>query len=38
VLECLADEWQPLVDSGLGERDLAVVTRVLEQQERTPGP
>jgi 3-hydroxyisobutyrate dehydrogenase len=38
VLECLADEWQQVVDSGLGEQDLTVVTRVLEQQEGTPGP
>ena len=38
VLERLADEWQQVVDSGLGEQDLTVVTRVLEQQERTPGP
>jgi 3-hydroxyisobutyrate dehydrogenase len=38
VLECLADEWQQVADSGLGEQDLTVVTRVLEQQERTPGP
>ena len=36
VLECLADEWQQVVDSGLGEQDLTVVTRVLEQQEGTP--
>ena len=38
VLESLADEWQQVVDSGLGEDDLTVVTRVLEHQERTPGP
>ncbi len=38
VLECLADEWQRVVDSGLGEQDLTVVTRVLELQEGTPGP
>jgi 3-hydroxyisobutyrate dehydrogenase len=38
VLERLADEWQQVVDSGLGEQDLTVVTRVLEQQEGTPGP
>ena len=36
VLECLADEWQHVLDSGLGEQDLTVVTRVLEQQEGTP--
>lgn len=38
VLECLADEWQRAVDSGLGEQDLTIVTRVLEQQEGTLGP
>jgi len=38
VLERLADEWQQVVDSGLGEQDLTVVTRMLEHQERTPGP
>jgi 3-hydroxyisobutyrate dehydrogenase len=27
----LADEWQQAVDSGLGDQDLTVVTRVLEQ-------
>jgi 3-hydroxyisobutyrate dehydrogenase len=32
VLACLADEWQHLVDQGLGDLDLTVVTRVLEQQ------
>ena len=32
VLACLADEWQRVVDSGLGDCDLTVVTRVLEQQ------
>jgi 3-hydroxyisobutyrate dehydrogenase len=32
VLGCLADEWQQVVDSGLGEQDLTVVTRVLEQE------
>ena len=37
VLECLADEWQQVVDSGLGEEDLTVVTRMLEQHEGTPG-
>jgi 3-hydroxyisobutyrate dehydrogenase len=30
VLACLADEWQQAVDSGLGDEDLTVVTRVLE--------
>ncbi len=36
VLACLADEWQLAVDQGLGEQDLTVVTRVLEQQGGTP--
>ncbi len=33
ALACLADEWQQAVDQGLGDQDLTVVTRVLEQQE-----
>src|ERR1700689_2058617 len=32
----LADEWQQAVDQGLGEQDLTIVTRVLEQQGGTP--
>jgi hypothetical protein len=36
VLACLAEEWQQAVDQGLGEQDLTIVTRVLEQQEGTP--
>jgi len=32
VLACLADEWQQVVDRGLGGQDLTVVTRALEQQ------
>jgi 3-hydroxyisobutyrate dehydrogenase len=36
VLACLADEWQQAVDQGLGEQDLTIVTRVLEQQGGTP--
>jgi 3-hydroxyisobutyrate dehydrogenase len=32
VLACLADEWQQVVDQGLGDQDLTVVARVLEQQ------
>ena len=31
VLGCLADEWQEVVDLGLGDRDLTVVTQVLGQ-------
>jgi 3-hydroxyisobutyrate dehydrogenase len=30
VLACLADEWQQAADSGLGDEDLTVVTRLLE--------
>jgi len=36
ALACLADEWQQAVDQGLGDQDLTVVTRTLEQQEGTP--
>jgi 3-hydroxyisobutyrate dehydrogenase len=36
VLACLAAEWQQAVDQGLGEQDLTIVTRVLEQQAATP--
>jgi 3-hydroxyisobutyrate dehydrogenase len=32
VLACLAGEWQRAVDQGLGEQDLTVVTRVIEQE------
>jgi 3-hydroxyisobutyrate dehydrogenase len=32
VLAALADEWQQAVDHGLGDQDLTVVTRALEQQ------
>ncbi len=35
-LGCLADEWQHAVDAGLGEQDLTVVTRLLEQQGSAP--
>jgi 3-hydroxyisobutyrate dehydrogenase len=31
VLACLASEWQRAVDQGLGDQDLTVVTRVIEQ-------
>ena len=30
ALGCLADEWQRVVDQGLGDQDLTVVTRALE--------
>jgi 3-hydroxyisobutyrate dehydrogenase len=33
VLACLADEWQRAVDRGLGDQDLTVVTRVIEQED-----
>ena len=36
ALACLADEWQQAVDQGLGQQDLTIVTRVLEQQSGTP--
>jgi 3-hydroxyisobutyrate dehydrogenase len=33
TLACLAEEWQQAADQGLGDQDLTVVTRWLEQQE-----
>ena len=33
---CLAEEWQQAVDEGLGDQDLTVVARALEQQGGTP--
>jgi 3-hydroxyisobutyrate dehydrogenase len=36
VLACLADEWQQVVDHGLGDQDLTVVTRALEQEKAVP--
>ncbi len=38
ALACLADEWQQVVDHGLGDRDLTVVTQALEQTEGEPQP
>jgi 3-hydroxyisobutyrate dehydrogenase len=38
ALACLADEWQHAVDQGLGEQDLTIVTRALQQQGGTPRP
>jgi 3-hydroxyisobutyrate dehydrogenase len=38
VLACLADEWQLVVDQGLGSYDLTVVTKALQQQGREPKP
>jgi 3-hydroxyisobutyrate dehydrogenase len=36
ALGCLAEEWQQAVDAGLGDQDLTVVTRWLEQHEGAP--
>lgn len=36
VLACLAEEWQRVVDQGLGDQDLTVVTRALERDGGTP--
>src|SRR5256714_2869820 len=36
ALACLADEWQQVVDRGLGDQDLTVVARALEQEEGVP--
>jgi 3-hydroxyisobutyrate dehydrogenase len=36
ALACLADEWQQAVDQGLGDQDLTVVTRALEQKGDAP--
>jgi 3-hydroxyisobutyrate dehydrogenase len=36
ALACLAEEWQQAADEGLGDQDLTVVTRTLEQQGGTP--
>jgi len=36
ALACLANEWQRAVDRGLGDQDLTVATRALEQQEGEP--
>jgi len=33
ALACLADEWQEVVELGLGDRDLTIVTRALENEE-----
>ena len=35
ALACLADEWQEVVDQGLGDRDLTIVTRALQRQGRS---
>src|SRR5947209_3431171 len=36
ALACLAEEWQQVVDHGLGDQDLTVVTQALEQEEGMP--
>jgi 3-hydroxyisobutyrate dehydrogenase len=36
ALACLADEWQQVVDQGLGDRDLTVVTLALQRQGGSP--
>ena len=35
ALACLAEEWQRVIDDGLGDQDLTVVTRALERQGGT---
>jgi 3-hydroxyisobutyrate dehydrogenase len=35
ALRCLADEWQLIVDQGLGGQDLTVVTQALERDAET---
>jgi 3-hydroxyisobutyrate dehydrogenase len=35
ALGCLADEWQLVVDQGLGDQDLTVMTRALEESGGT---
>jgi 3-hydroxyisobutyrate dehydrogenase len=36
ALSSLGDEWQEVVDEGLGDQDITVVTRSLEEREGTP--
>jgi 3-hydroxyisobutyrate dehydrogenase len=38
VLACLADEWQEVVDLGLGNSDLTVVAQALEQRGESIDP
>jgi 3-hydroxyisobutyrate dehydrogenase len=38
VLACLADEWQQVVDHGLGGEDLTVVAQALEREEAATWP
>jgi len=36
TLACLAEEWQQVVDQGLGDQDLTVVTLALQRQDGSP--
>ena len=36
ALACLAEEWQQVVDQGLGDQDLTVVTLALQRQDGSP--
>jgi 3-hydroxyisobutyrate dehydrogenase len=36
ALACLANEWQQVVDQGLGDRDLTLVTLALQRQGGSP--
>jgi 3-hydroxyisobutyrate dehydrogenase len=36
ALACLAEEWQQVVDQGLGDQDLTVVTVALQRQDGSP--
>jgi 3-hydroxyisobutyrate dehydrogenase len=36
VLACLANEWQQVVDQGLGDRDFTLVTLALQRQGGSP--
>jgi 3-hydroxyisobutyrate dehydrogenase len=38
ALACLADEWQEVVDLGLGNSDLTVVAQALEQRGESLDP
>jgi len=38
TLACLAEEWQEVVDLGLGDRDLTVVAWALEEGGGEPSP
>lgn len=36
ALSCMADEWQEVVENGLGDQDLTVVTKALEEAGGAP--